>query len=379
MSYFGAVKIIDSDGDPQGLLMEDNCLTARDYLVAIAEQEIASHSRFSKIGYTPTMTTAESEVWSKAGAYVFPSAQMQMQLISSYAVVDTTRDIGTVIKGNAEGANQTILCDAGGNTTTLIDASVDFTAATGVAVGDCVLLDPKGTSPEWGYITDITNAATGTLVIGGGFSSGGSCATARAYTIVDKSPYSGAHAVKIDYLDNTYAEHTILMCLNGNTGVNTAGTGGAALSNLFRINSFRVIAAGSGNKPTGSLSLTDTAPTVTYSYITALFTRARNSAYTVPLGKTLFVNKFSAGFSLAAGTKWEYARMFFRTNREPSTQFLTQSIFYPDFEIIANNQTVIIPLALPKKIAAKTDIKVSGIASAAGVAMCSYRGWLETN
>jgi hypothetical protein len=388
MSYFGSVKIIDSTGAPQGVLMEDNCLTTRDYLIAIAEEEITSHKRFVKMGYTPTMTITESDIWSKAGVYAYPATGIQMQLSSDQAA-GATGDTGTVIKGNAEGANQTILCDAGGDATTLIDADVDFTAATGVAVGDCVLLSPKGDSstaaltPEWGYITDITNAATGTLIIGGGFSLGGTCAVARAYTIVDASAFSGAQVVKIGYLTSTYAERTILMCLNNTTQVTTKDSAGNNLTNLFRINSFRIIAAGSGAKATGNLWLESVIVTprtgTVYGYITALFTRSRNAMYTVPAGKTLFINKITAGFSLAAGTKWEYARIYLRTNRDNVNDFLTGNIFYSVTEIIANNATVVLPFSIPIVVHEKTDIKMSGIASAAGVAVCSYRGWIETN
>ena len=379
MSNFGAIKIINTSGLPQGVLMEDGAITGRDYLVAIAEEEIASHKRFSKIGYTPTMTTTESDVWSKAGLYVYPVTAIQMQ-VSSDVAAGATADTATVIKGNAEGANQTVLCDVGGTATELNDVSVDFTAATAVAIGDVVLVDPKGVSPEWGYVTSV--AAT-KLTLAGGLSSGGTFATARAYTVVDYSAFSGAQVIKIVYLTTTYAEKTILMCLNNTTAVTTKDATGSNLTDLFRINSFMVIAAGSGNKATGNIWLESVIVTprtgTVYSYITALFTRARNGMYTVPAGKTLFINKFSAGFSLVAGTKWEYARIYFRTNREPNTQFLTNNIFYVDFELLVNNQTVILPLALPKKIIEKTDIKVSGIASAAGVAVCSYRGWLETN
>jgi len=378
MSNFGAVKIIDSTGLAKGVLMEDNCITQRDYLIAIAEDEIATHKRFAKIAYTPTMTTTESDVWSKAGSYVFPVTAIQMQ-VSSDVAAGATADTGTVIKGNAEGANQTVLCDVGGTATELNDVSVDFTAATAVAIGDVVLVDPKGTSPEWGYVTAV--AAT-KLTLAGGLSSGGTFATARAYTVVDYSAFSGAHVVKIDYLTSLYAEKTILTCLNNTTQVTTKDATGGNLSDLFRINSFRVIAAGSGNKATGNLWLESVIASprtgTVYSYITALFSGARNAQYTVPAGKTLFINKFSAGFSLVAGTKWEYARIYFRTNREPATQFLTGNIFYPDIELLVNNQTVILPFLLPKKIIEKTDIKVAGIASAAGVAVCSYRGWLET-
>jgi hypothetical protein len=45
------------------------------------------------------------------------------------------------------------------------------------------------------------------LTISGGFSSGGSPA-GRTYYVVDYSAYTGAHVVKVEYLDYTYAQKT---------------------------------------------------------------------------------------------------------------------------------------------------------------------------
>lgn len=348
-------------------------VSSQDYLIGITEGEVPNHALWTKIGFTPSMTTSESDVWS----YGATQAQISFPASAAQWEVDSTDadDRGDVIFGNAEGANQTILCDAGGNGTTLIDSSVNF---TGVAVGDCVLLEPKGTTPEWGYITDITNAATGTLVIGNGFSSGGSCATARAYTIVDKSAYVGAQVVKIDYLDSSYAQKSCLVCLNGQTDVAIDGSDGAAATDKFRVNSFRVIATGTDNDPQGGISLRATGDTPVYSYITAGFTRARNSAYTVPAGKTLWVYQilFSFGHTTAGTT--HYARMYTRANIEPTTNFNTGSIFYPFSEATCTNAAVVIPINGPTKLPAKTDIKISGIATATGTATCVLRGWLET-
>jgi hypothetical protein len=54
------------DGAPQ--------ILSQPYLQALAEGDIPGHVQWEKVGYTPTMTTAESVLWSKAGAYVFPAA-----------------------------------------------------------------------------------------------------------------------------------------------------------------------------------------------------------------------------------------------------------------------------------------------------------------
>ena len=355
-------------------------ILASDFYTNIGMRKYAARTPFSKIGYTPTMTTTDSDIWSAAGAYVFPVGAAQWRIAAGNA-----NDLGTVIKGNAEGANQTILCDATGNTTTLVDADVNFASAVAVAVGDCVLLSPKGDgstaalTPEWGYVTSVANAATGTLVIGGGFSSGGTCAAARAYSIVSKATTTGAQVVKIDYLTSAYASKTILVALNGGTAVSIAGSGGAALTETFRVNSFRIVAAGSGAKAAAAISLQlNAAPNTVYSYITAGFTRARNSAYTVPTGKTIYITEVNAGFGeTAKAAVTDYARMYLRTNREPTTDFLTGDIFYGVTEVITFCNTMLLTLPIPLKIIATTDVKMSGLSSTSGFAVSTIRGWIE--
>jgi hypothetical protein len=371
--------LFDENGVPYGVKHVSNKprTSAMPYLYDIAEGNVSGHTAWSKIGFNGALVAdTEADLWSKAGAYVFPAAAMAMQVKSSYAAADATRDIGTVLFGNVEGANQAIIADSASTTTALYDADVDF---TGVAVGDCILLDPKGATPEWGYVTGIAGAATGTLNVAGGFSAAGApyqSGAGRAYTVVDQSAYSGAQVVKIEYLTTAYATKNILIVLNGNTGVNTEGTDGNALSDLYRIQSFRVIAAGSAAKPTGNLSLTDTTPTVTYSYITAGFTRARNTVYTVPAGKTLYVTEFAVAYGYKTNTT-HYCRLYTRANMEAATGFNTGSIFYPFTEVICSNSSQLVRLDVPTKLSAKTDIKVSAIATFAGAASVALRGWLE--
>jgi hypothetical protein len=83
MSNFGAIKIIDSAGVPQGLLMENNTLTSRDYLIGIGEGDIPNHTLFSKIGYSPLAPAGVSDVYGHSLSYVFPAAAQQMECISS--------------------------------------------------------------------------------------------------------------------------------------------------------------------------------------------------------------------------------------------------------------------------------------------------------
>jgi len=334
-----------ADGQPR--------IVSQTYLQQIAEGNVEGHTPFTKIGFTPTMTTADSDIWSKAGVYVFPTAAGKWDCISSEAA-----DKGNIIFSGTS---------SGGSTTSLIDATKDFTAGTPVAVGDCIVLDKSGTTPEWGYVTSV--AAT-TLGVSGGFSSSGTGAI-RAYAVLDKSVVAGALAVKIEYLTNTCTSKSEIVILNGAAAVDTINT------DLYRVNSFRVIATGTNNFPTGNISLRVSGGATTYSYITAGFTRARNTIYTVPAGKTLYIYEFSAAYATSGSPNKEYARLYTRANMEPSTRFKTGSLFYSYTEVLVQNITIVVPLQVPTKFDSCTDIKMSGIASAAGIATCALRGWLE--
>jgi hypothetical protein len=339
----------------------------------IAQGDVNYAAPLTIVGYTPTMTTTESDVWPGAGVYVYPTAEMQMEILSA----NNTNDRGTVIKGNAEGANQTILCDAGGTKTTLNDADVDFLAATAVAVGDCLLIDPKGTNPEWGFVTAV---ATHTLTFALGLSNGGSCATARAYTVVDKSAYTGAQAVQIRFLDANYVDRMILMVLNGTTVVTTKNSAGSNLTNLFRINVFQLIAAGSLSVPAGNVTLRGVGGGATYSYFLAGYTRSRSSIYTVPAQTNLYITSISYGWGHTSNST-QYCRLYLRANLERETGifnegFNTGSIFYPYAEVIMSNASSELAPMVPLRMSQKTDIKMSGIATYSGVASVTLRGYL---
>jgi hypothetical protein len=242
------------------------------YLYDIAEGNVSGHTPWSKIGYTPTMTTVESDLWSKAGVVNFPAAAMQMSVVS----------------------------------------------------------------------TDNTN---------------------------DKASGTGALEVTIGYLDANYAEQSTVVILNGTTQVDTTPT------NILRVNSFRVTKAGTAGKAAGSITLSDKATrAIVYSFITAGFTRARNSAYTVPAGKTLYVVSWTAGYGYSTN-QTHYARLYTRATQ--NNEIWTPGIFYPYTEIVCANTSQYVEFLIPTKLVSKVDIKVSGISTFAGIASSSLRGWIE--
>ena len=364
MSNFGYVGLKDENGVAYGVkhVQYKPRVSAMPYLYDIAEGNVSGHTAWSKVGFNPTVATSEEDLWSAGGLYVFPtSATLQMEVVSSLATADV--DVGTILFTGTS--------DTGGTTTTMLDAGVDFSATA--AIGDVIIIDKAGTVPEWGVLTAVAN---GSVTFANGLSSLGSCATARGYHILDTSAAKGAMAVKIDYLDSTYAAKTEIVILNTNTPVPMVS------ADTFRVNSFRVIAVGSKatalNMAGGNLSLMKNGG-LTYSYITAGYTRARNTMYTVPLGKTLYVTQWAIS-AATTNNKVESVRCVTRTNAEPGTGFKGQiNAFYVYTEVLTTNATNSIEFTVPTKIVAGTDIKVSAIPFGAftGPVTSVLRGWIE--
>ena len=359
VSKFGYVGLKDESGVAFGVKHIENKprVSAMPYLYDIAEGNVPDHDPFVKIGFCPAISAGvNTDIWSYAGTqpvYLFPTAAMQMEVLSS----NNTADIGTVIHSGTS---------TGGSATSLISTGENFLTTT--AAGDCVILDKSGTSPEYGFITAVVSNTE--ITVAGGFSSGGS-GSGRAYSIIDESATAGAHAVEIFGLDGNYAEKQEIVILNGTTVVPTVNT------DLFRVNSFRVIAAGVNKIPTGNITLRHLADTPVYSFITAGFNRARNAMYTVPAGMVLYVTDFNAGYATTGNANKEYARITTRANIDPTTKFKTDNMFYPFTDAVCQNTTINTNLSIPTKLPAKTDIKLSAIATATGVIVTTLRGWLE--
>ncbi len=361
MSLIRGMQWIDTTGAVNGFKNVDGNprVVNQTYLEQIAEGNVTNHTPWTKVGFNPAITTAEEDIWSAGGAYIFPLVADGWDVVSS-----STEDAGTVIHSGT--------ADAGGSTTTIVKAGENFLTTT--AVGDCVILDKSGTTPEWGYITAVDSDTQ--ITCAGGFSSGGTGAS-RAYSIVDQSvaTNTGAQAVKIEYLDGSYETKSEIVILNGTIAVNTVNV------DMFRAQSFRVIAAGSTYKSVGNISLRlEGGAATTYSYIAAGYTRARNQMYTVPTGKTLYVNMWHVGASTNNDTKVQTCRIMTRANREPATGFLTGNIFYGYTELLISNGQEGVLFPIPTKLPAKTDIKVSaiGLTGFIGSVTSVLRGWLES-
>ena len=76
----GVVPLMHSDGELR--------VISQDYLQALAEGDIANHTRWDKMGYNDGLATSEETMWTYSSQYVFPTAGSQVRIVSS----DNTQD-----------------------------------------------------------------------------------------------------------------------------------------------------------------------------------------------------------------------------------------------------------------------------------------------
>lgn len=185
----------------------------------------------------------------------------------------------------------------------------------------------------------------------------------------DTAAGSGAKTCHLAYLDSNYIEKTYTFIMNGTTPV-------AGPTDFFRVNTFHVE---TGAKTAGvvSLRLVGGAATV-YGQMPIGETRSRNSIYTVPLGKTVFIHDII--FSCAYSTAGKSERMTLHTSVSPDgTVSTTGILFYPQFEAMIVDGTAYKNDGAPIKCPEKTDIKVSIIGETNAISVSSVNGWIEIN
>ena len=80
-----ASQLIDESGSAYGVKQIGNKprVSAMPYLYDIAEGNVSGHSAWSKIGYNGDVDVGTEDMIAQGGVYVFPSAQQQMDIVSS--------------------------------------------------------------------------------------------------------------------------------------------------------------------------------------------------------------------------------------------------------------------------------------------------------
>jgi hypothetical protein len=188
----------------------------------------------------------------------------------------------------------------------------------------------------------------------------------------DTAAGTGARSITFVYLDNTFAQHTETVTLNGVTPVLTVAT------NIYRINSFLVATAGSDKVADGNIDIRNATDHATvYSEIMAGYNRDRNSMITVPAGKTLYIEELS--FSAASDGGTFTTRFTLEATYNDVTGVVT-TLFYPYAEYVTLYVGQIDVFAEPLKLPAGTDLRIRVVTSndsSNSTANVVYRGWWQ--
>lgn len=80
-----ATQLVDENGAGYGVKHINNKprVSSMPYLYDIAEGNVPGHAGWSKIGFNGDIGTAEEDLWTAGGSYVFPASAIQMQVVSS--------------------------------------------------------------------------------------------------------------------------------------------------------------------------------------------------------------------------------------------------------------------------------------------------------
>ena len=185
----------------------------------------------------------------------------------------------------------------------------------------------------------------------------------------DSATGAGARTAIIYYLDGNYAEKTDIVTLPG------AGSAFTNATDIFRVQGFRINTAGSLGAAAGTLSLKNSAGTITHSSVAAGYTRARNITYTVPAGKALYVTSFTLScYNATKGVRFTTRATY------DSSSGAVKDFFLPYTEVAMTNGVFERELEVPSAFPATTRIKVSATADSGSTAVVavSLRGWVET-
>ena len=188
------------------------------------------------------------------------------------------------------------------------------------------------------------------------------------------TPGTGIRKIKIEGLISDYSTVTEEVTMNGTTPVETSTA-------FLRINKIYASLVGTNGVAAGNITvyhLTNATPI--YGMISLGFTQSRQCIYTVPLGKTLYIVKERVSSGAGGNAvKLNYCLFTLRSTVDPGTG-AKSTIWYPMAEIGVLNQAFEIDHAIPLKIPATADVKMSvkgDYASGASLCTAALRGWLE--
>ena len=289
---------------------------------------------------------------------------------TAYTILDRLKSLYTALTG---GSQKTQIVDGTGaiaavtdNSLRVINQTYQQAIAEGYIAGHTLFYkigySPASTAAEttlWNLVTQYV-FPTVNIAVEAISTSGNDIATTG----------SGARTVHLSYLDSTYAEKTFTFNMNGVTAV-------TGPTDFFRVNSFHIETSGAGGKAAGVISLRLVgAPATIYEQMPVGGTRSRNSVYTVPLGKKLYITTCCA--SAAYNTSGKSVRVILHASLSPDGLISTAGyLFWPQFESMLVDGVVHHTFASPLVLTEKTDIKTSVVGETNAIVTSLIDGWME--
>lgn len=192
-------------------------------------------------------------------------------------------------------------------------------------------------------------------------------------SVADDAGSTGVTAVKINYLTSGFVEKSEILIMDGQTVVPTTAT------DIYRVNSFRAYTVGTGKSAAGTISIRELDDAPTFSTIAVGQTRARNMAYTVPVGKALMIREIMIA-SAAASIDKSFLKYRLIGNLNEGTKQAV-GFNFPLWEgTIAGGgftQAFDEPIFVPEGV----DLRMRAVGNAtsdAASATCEWRGCLVT-
>jgi len=347
MSLFKGIKLWDTvtsaylglkfrGGSPQ--------ICAQTYLQSLAEGNITGHTAWSKTGYNSAVDAAAPEdIWSYGGTYTWPTAEMQMEVVS-----DSARDQQQAITAFATSAG-------GAKTLVTVTANHGLTNSDKVTISGCATAAYNATHV-------IESVLNNTFVIPVAYVLTAGAGIARG---------PGVNEVTLFYLTSTFVEKSVDVTLGPVTAVAT----GAGAADIYRVNAFRSKTVGNSGKAVGNIILRHIADTPIYGQISAGYTRARSSFYTIPKDQTLYIT--TATFSSIGTTAGKDVIFTMRATYDDKALAI-RAFFLPFIEVGVVDGAIHIEFTVPIRLPEGVDMIVSGLAGN-NTSKCSsiLRGWLE--
>ena len=182
---------------------------------------------------------------------------------------------------------------------------------------------------------------------------------------------SGALTVTIHYLNLVGTEKSETVTMDGTTNANTVAT------DIYRVQTFRIATCGTGGKAAGIIDVRNKADhTTVYSSIGLGYTRARNSGYRVPKGKTLYITSMTVSATGVAAGKDVVFALLMKYDDKSSTVL---DFYMPYAEIGVVDGSFYREFEIPIKVPESVDLKVRGIAgNDNSICTSTLRGYLIT-